>query len=31
MNYYHVDDIKKSLKSLVDASANTIQEVTDIG
>jgi predicted enzyme related to lactoylglutathione lyase len=29
--YYHVDDIRKSLLSLVDAGAKTIQEVKDIG
>jgi predicted enzyme related to lactoylglutathione lyase len=29
--YYYVDDIQKSLKSLVDAGAKTIQEVKDIG
>ena len=29
--YYHVDDIKKSLKSLVEAGAKTIQEIKDIG
>ncbi len=29
--YYHVDDIKKSLKSLVDAGAMIIQEVKDVG
>ncbi len=29
--YYHVDDIKKSLKSLVDAGAKTVQEVKDVG
>jgi len=29
--YYHVDDIHKSLKSLVDAGATTIQEIKDIG
>jgi predicted enzyme related to lactoylglutathione lyase len=29
--YYHVDDIKKSLKSLVDAGAKTIQEIKDVG
>ena len=28
---YHVDDIHKSLKSLVDAGATTIQEIKDIG
>jgi len=29
--YYHVDDIRKSLKSLVDAGAKAIQEVKDVG
>jgi len=29
--YYQVDDIRKSLKSLVDAGATTIQEVKDVG
>jgi len=29
--YYQVDDIQKSLKSLVDAGAKTIQEIKDIG
>ena len=29
--YYHVDDIKKSLKSLVDAGAKIIQEIKDVG
>lgn len=29
--YYHVDDIKKSLKSLVDAGAKTIQEAKNVG
>lgn len=29
--YYHVDDIKKSLKSLVEAGANIIQEIKDVG
>ena len=29
--YYHVDDIKKSLKSLVDAGATTVQEIKDVG
>jgi predicted enzyme related to lactoylglutathione lyase len=29
--YYHVEDIKESLKSLVDAGAKTIQEIKDIG
>ena len=29
--YYHVDDIKDSLKSLVDAGAETIQEIKDVG
>jgi predicted enzyme related to lactoylglutathione lyase len=29
--YYHVDDIRKSLKSLVDAGATILQEIKDIG
>ena len=29
--YYHVDDIKKNLKLLVDAGAKTIQEIKDVG
>ncbi len=29
--YYHVADIRKSLKSLVDAGAETVQEVRDVG
>jgi predicted enzyme related to lactoylglutathione lyase len=29
--YYHVDDIRKSLQSLVDTGATTIQEVKNIG
>ena len=29
--YYHVDDIKKSLKSLVEAGAGIIQEIKDVG
>ena len=29
--YDHVDEIKKSLKSLVDAGAKTIQEIKDVG
>jgi predicted enzyme related to lactoylglutathione lyase len=29
--FYHVDDIKKNLKSLVDAGAKIIQEIKDIG
>ena len=29
--YYHVDDIKKSLKLLVDAGAKTVQEIKDVG
>ncbi len=29
--YYHVDDIKKSLKSLLDAGAKQVQEIKDIG
>jgi predicted enzyme related to lactoylglutathione lyase len=29
--YYHVDDVQKSLKLLVDAGAKTIQEIKDIG
>lgn len=29
--YYHVDDIQKSLQSLLDSGATTLQEVTDVG
>ena len=29
--FYHVDDIKKSLKLLVDAGAKTVQEVKNVG
>jgi predicted enzyme related to lactoylglutathione lyase len=29
--YYHVDDIKKSLQSLVGAGAKTIQGIKDVG
>lgn len=29
--YYHVDDIRKSLKALVEAGAKTVQEVKDVG
>jgi predicted enzyme related to lactoylglutathione lyase len=29
--FYHVDDIKSSLKLLVDAGAKTIQEIKDVG
>lgn len=29
--YYHVDDIKKSLESLVEAGAGVEQEVKDVG
>jgi len=29
--YYHVDDIQKSLKTLVDAGAKTIQEIKNVG
>lgn len=29
--YYHVDDVRQSLQSLVAAGATTIQEVKDIG
>ena len=29
--YYHVDDIRKSLKSLGDAGATAVQEIKDIG
>jgi predicted enzyme related to lactoylglutathione lyase len=29
--YYHVDDIKKSLQSLADAGATTIQEIKNVG
>ncbi len=30
-SYYKVDDIKKSLQSLVDAGAETIQAIKDVG
>ena len=29
--YYHVDDIKQSLESLVESGAKTIQEIKDVG
>ncbi len=29
--YYHVDDIRKSLQSLLDAGAKPVQEVKDVG
>ncbi len=29
--FYHVDDIKKDLKLLLDAEAKTIQEIKDVG
>ncbi len=29
--YYHVDDIRKSLQLLVDAGAQMIQEIRDVG
>ena len=29
--YYHVDDIQKSLQSLLDAGAEPVQEVKDVG
>ncbi len=29
--YFHVDDIQKSLKSLLDAGATQVQEIKDIG
>ena len=29
--YYHVDDIRKSLKNIVDAGATTIQAIRDVG
>jgi predicted enzyme related to lactoylglutathione lyase len=29
--FYHMDDIKKNLKLLVDAGAKTIQEIKDVG
>ena len=29
--YWHVDDIKKSLQALLDAGAQTTQDVTDVG
>jgi predicted enzyme related to lactoylglutathione lyase len=31
VGYYHVDDIKKSLQSLVDAGAQIGQDVKDVG
>jgi predicted enzyme related to lactoylglutathione lyase len=29
--YYHVDDIQKSLKHLLDGGAKTLQEIRDVG
>ena len=29
--FYHVDDIKKSLKLLLDAGGKTLQEIKDVG
>ena len=29
--YYHVDDIRKSLQSVVDSDAKVLQEVKDVG
>lgn len=29
--YYHVDNIKQSLQSLLDAGAQTVEEVKDVG
>src|SRR5512139_3362546 len=29
--YFHVDDIRKSLKSLLDAGAQQVQEIRDVG
>src|SRR5262245_18827297 len=29
--YYHVDDIKQSLQSLVDSGAQVLQEIKDVG
>ena len=29
--YYHVDDIQKSLQSLLDAGAQQVQEIKDVG
>lgn len=29
--YYHVDDIHKNLQSLLDAGAQLVQEVKDVG
>ena len=31
VNYWHVDDINKSLKALLDAGAEVQQEVRDLG
>lgn len=31
VGYYHVDDIKTSLQSLVDAGATVVQDVKDVG
>lgn len=29
--YYHIDDIKKSFQSLIDAGATVLQEIKDVG
>ncbi len=29
--YYHVDDIKQSLQSLLDGGSRTVQEIKDVG
>jgi predicted enzyme related to lactoylglutathione lyase len=31
VGYYHVDDIKTSLQALIEAGAETLQEVKDVG
>jgi predicted enzyme related to lactoylglutathione lyase len=31
VSYWHVDDIKKSLQSLLDAGAQAQQEINDVG
>ena len=31
VGYWHIDDIKKSLKALLDAGAEVLQEVKDVG
>lgn len=31
VGYWHVDDIRQSLKALLDAGAEALQEVTDVG